>query len=373
MISQRKSTPLPKFSGHKKDYRAWNNMAYEKALTASYEDPQGLGILWFFGTDAAYLAADRAHGIVAGPFVPRPHPGARPATPVFANELELHTFNRTIADFERIENSHNNESRAVDEFRREFIENIPSLTLIEVKDPVHEYRRLTLREVHAFMDRKFLTLSPSDLSANLNQILIPYNFSNSAIDYTNLHREIHAVQVENNNPIPEFQKVKHFLQGLAPCGIFLNAIDIWQAADHTVAGQTFNGLATAITNFYRNLPSTMTSGSGGYTAAATPAPPAAALSGPPTAASAPPPTLESMAASLATMGAAMAAMQSFQQSQGQSKGGGTKRGGGGGGTKKTKYCWTHGRCKHASPMCNTQLPGHQVAATFANQMGGTSA
>jgi hypothetical protein len=36
------------------------------------------------------------------------------------------------------------------------------------------------------------------------------------------------------------------------------------------------------------------------------------------------------------------------------------------------YCWSHGACAHGSAQCNTQLPGHQTTATFANMQGGST-
>ena len=36
------------------------------------------------------------------------------------------------------------------------------------------------------------------------------------------------------------------------------------------------------------------------------------------------------------------------------------------------YCWSHGMCAHTSALCNNQLPGHQVAATFTNMLGGNT-
>ena len=36
------------------------------------------------------------------------------------------------------------------------------------------------------------------------------------------------------------------------------------------------------------------------------------------------------------------------------------------------YCWSHGACAHSSNLCNTQLPGHQTTATFANMQGGST-
>jgi hypothetical protein len=36
------------------------------------------------------------------------------------------------------------------------------------------------------------------------------------------------------------------------------------------------------------------------------------------------------------------------------------------------YCWSHGACAHSSAECNTQLPGHDTAATFHNMQGGST-
>ena len=36
------------------------------------------------------------------------------------------------------------------------------------------------------------------------------------------------------------------------------------------------------------------------------------------------------------------------------------------------YCWTHGICGHSSANCEAPAPGHQVAATFQNMMGGNT-
>jgi hypothetical protein len=36
------------------------------------------------------------------------------------------------------------------------------------------------------------------------------------------------------------------------------------------------------------------------------------------------------------------------------------------------YCWTHGGCGHTGAACTNQLPGHQIAATFQNKLGGNT-
>jgi hypothetical protein len=38
----------------------------------------------------------------------------------------------------------------------------------------------------------------------------------------------------------------------------------------------------------------------------------------------------------------------------------------------TKYCWTHGKCAHASARCNNQAPGHQSNATMENKQTGST-
>ena len=67
-------------------------------------------------------------------------------------------------------------------------------------------------------------------------------------------------------------------------------------------------------------------------------------------------------------------------SGGQGRGNGGRGRGGRGfpkgrGTRKrnTKfYCWTHGACAHTSKFCNYPAEGHQIEATFANKMGGST-
>ena len=48
------------------------------------------------------------------------------------------------------------------------------------------------------------------------------------------------------------------------------------------------------------------------------------------------------------------------------------RGGRRSGSAPRTYCWSHGACAHSSSQCNTQLPGHQSSATFANMQGGST-
>ena len=79
--------------------------------------------------------------------------------------------------------------------------------------------------------------------------------------------------------------------------------------------------------------------------------------------------------------------QNYNPQQGQYDGsGGHGRGNGGRGrggrglprgrgtrTRNTKfYCWTHGACAHTGKFCNYPAEGHQIEATFANKMGGST-
>ena len=52
--------------------------------------------------------------------------------------------------------------------------------------------------------------------------------------------------------------------------------------------------------------------------------------------------------------------------RGNPRGRGTRR-------RNTKfYCWTHISCAHTSKFCNYPAEGHQIEATFANKMGGST-
>jgi hypothetical protein len=41
-------------------------------------------------------------------------------------------------------------------------------------------------------------------------------------------------------------------------------------------------------------------------------------------------------------------------------------------TWATKYCWTHGKCAHASATCNNRAPGHVDSATMENKQSGST-
>ena len=375
---------LAAFSGKAVDYPRFN----QKAISFMIEvgegtDPQGLGLLHAFATPEFYAAHPRPDGIVAAVFVPRPDPGPRPDVPAFANQLAAMEFALDQAQHDHVKTSHTKEQSALVYAKKEYIKAIPALILEEICDPVHEFRQQTLRQIHAHMDARFLTLSPTDLSLNHDLLLAPFDpSSQSVVDYMALMRDVHATQLRNNNAVPEARKVLHLIQGLLPSGLYNLRIEIWTTALPLAAQQTFALLATAIREFEKNRAITATAKTAGFSAALVPATASAPVVHPD-------PAVAALIASQAILisgqtaaNAAIAGIQTILQGGGggggkgkKGGGGGGAGGGGGGGGARAEpiYCWSHGCLGHASSICTHPKVGHQVTATYYNQMKGKKA
>ena len=119
-------------------------------------------------------------------------------------------------------------------------------------DPIHVLRHLNLRQIFEFMDNTYFVMSPKDLSANLATLSIPFNPSDSILEYISLHRKQAAIQAANGSPISEAQRVSLFSEGIQPVGWYNNRVEIYRIAEPRVADQNFEALATAIIEFERN-------------------------------------------------------------------------------------------------------------------------
>ena len=384
---------LAAFSGKAVDYPRFN----QKAISFMIEvgegtDPQGLGLLHAFATPEFYAAHPRPDGIVAAVFVPRPDPGPRPDVPVFANQLAAMEFALDQAQHDHVKTSHTKEQSALVYAKKEYIKAIPALILEEICDPVHEFRQQTLRQIHAHMDARFLTLSPTDLSLNHDLLLAPFDpSSQSVVDYMALMRDVHATQLRNNNAVPEARKVLHLIQGLLPSGLYNLRIEIWTTALPLAAQQTFALLATAIREFEKNRAITATAKTAGFSAALVPATASAPVVHPDPAVAALIASQAILISGQTTANAAIAGIQTILQgggggggkgkkggggggAGGGGGGGGAGGGGGGGGARAEPiYCWSHGCLGHASSICTHPKVGHQVTATYYNQMKGKKA
>ena len=381
---------IKNFSGRQEEYAEWDRHCFNCAEGASPHCFQMMGLLGWFLTAINFLIPVRAVG-VAGVFVERPAPGARPILPNAPIAAEIGHFNYLLAIWNEIRLAHEGERSCLAKWTQKYINAIPEHCLAAIKDDVHHFRNLTLLQIHQHMDNQFLVMSPADLAANLSLLDIPFSFSNTVAEFIAMQRKIAGTQAANGQPISESRRTFLPKQAFLHPGVYNDRIFHWEIEADTVILQTFDGLATAILEFERNRVTSTVSAAAHYASSTIPS---HATSQPSTA-------LVQIQAQMATMAATMAAMQSHQQQQffqqkipyvgavtAQTGGGagGHKRlkaaGGGGfvprpagGGVAKGtfKYCWSHGACKHPSPACMTKSAGHQDAATFANQLDGTPA
>ena len=379
-----------KFSGNQADYEAFDRMVFNHLEGASPHCVQRMGLLGWYLTAANFLIPVRAVG-VAGPFVARPDPGPRPVLGAAPLGPAIGTFNYRLAIWNENRKCCDEELSFLARDKLAYIMAIPEWCLAGIKDDVHEFRNVTLLQLHNHMDGQFLVMSPADLAANLSLLDIPFSFANTVDEFIAFQRKTAGIQASNGQPISEARRTFLLKQAFLKSGVYNDPIFHWEIAAGTVLLQTFNGLATAITNFERNRIASTTTAAAHYASSITST----------HATSQPSTELIQIQAQMATMAATMAAMQSYQQQQflpqhnpyvgavtAQPGGGrgGQKRlkvGGGGGFVPKAagggiamgtfKYCWTHGACKHPSPACTNRRAGHQDAATFANQMKGTPA
>ena len=385
---------LTNFSGEQRDFAIFSQSILAKLKSASVLDPQVLGLLGFYLTPAEYLAEAREAGIVAAQFVPRPNPGPRPALAPGANQLAVSIHTLANNDFKQDLKDYRDEQMALSKAKMEIFAATPAKCVAVLKDPVTGFRNVTLRQYHEHMDMTYLIMSPADLADNFASLDLHYDETKPLSDFIASQREVHTIQLANNNPIAESRKVIALVRAMTPCGTFNTRIDLWKIEVPTVVLQTFDLLATALEEFDRNRSKTATTSGAGYSAAVHP-------------------SIASIQTQMATMTSTLAAVLAAQQkpqrgytNTGGSGGGGSTSGGGSGGSGsgggsggggssggggrgarpgrgggrgtgsrvgRWQYCWTHGAGGHKSAACTGKDIGHQDAASFANQLGGTPA
>ena len=377
-------TQFKRFDGKPENYIPFREWWINYFSVCSDYDPQGQGILGWVLSPQEYAQLVG----VNGPFAARINPGPRPILGAAPNAAAIGLHNDQVSIWEEQTKDFKGEQKAVAQGKIDFIDNVPDSCFLPIRHPIHILRHLTIQETFGHMDESYLIMSPKDLSANLATLSIPYNPSESILDYIALHRKQATIQAANGSLISEPRRVALFTEGLqSGCSIYNNRIEIYQIAEPRAADQTFEALAQAIIEFERNRSVSTTATAAGYAAAAQ--------------AHAPP----AMQKQLDTLTAAIVALQAqfngVQQQQngapaaptgkrirggghfggrGPSGGGGggggpTNGAGGGGGPggSNIAYCWTHGACHHVSSICKGKKPGHQDSATFSNQLGGKTA
>ena len=349
--------------------------------TTSTSCVQMMGNRGAFESPADFLLAPRPPGIIAGPFVPRPNPGARPilALPAGAPVAAIHTdtVNLWKEDMAR----YTQEVNSIRRVKMLILKSVPNHCIAALEDPVFQFQNVTLQQIRAHLDGQFLILPPSLILTIRNSLCIPWSPSESFAEFIGKHRKAQVILAANGQVVPEAFKFQWFEQCLIPSGVFDTRIAIYKIAFPDTLQQTFDTLAPVLLVYYLTLPATITAKAAGYAAAVS-----LVSSGSSGAQIHPDPVIAGILANLHSSNAAIQGIQSLLQGQPKTGGGGSSRkrigsGSGGAATNPTNgggptsppYCWTHGCIGHASPACLHKKPNHMDAATYTNQMKGKPA
>jgi hypothetical protein len=367
--------PCPQFDGSHENYLQFRNELLTWLQTTSNSCVQMMGNRGAFELPADFLLAPRPAGIVAGAFVPRPHPGDRPILPLPAGAPAVGIHNDLVNQWKENTTSYTQELNSTRKAILMILKAVPIHCIADLEDPVFQFQNVTLQQIRAHLDAQFLILPPSLILTIRNSLCIAWSPTEPFPEFVGKQRKAHAVLAANGQVVPEAFKFHDFEESLKPSGVFATRIEIYKIALPNTVQQTFDTLAPVLLTYYLTLPMSITAKAAGYAASVLSAVPApTSPSGPHIAPSAvhPDPVIAGIIANLHSSNAAIQGIQSLLQ--GQPKTGG---GGGGGGNKKraasTPYCWTHGCIGHASPACLHKKPNHVDAATYTNQMKGKPA
>ena len=371
-ITQLSIANFPTWDGNPATYLIFRSSLFTCLKNCSRFDPQGLGLLGEIEEPAAFLARPRRAGIVAAPYVARPHPGDRPVLPPNSIPAVVATHNDLVNMWKEDNIDHNGEQYLLDQAKHLLCKAVPDHCIAALKDPVEDYNNVLIMRIRRYLDLQFLILPPAIITANLALLEVPYSPSNSLAEYVGSIREIARILAANNCAIADTRLFLYLLHGVTPCGIFEMSIIYYRAERPNAVRQTFETFAATIIEFDRNRGPSTTAKAAGYVAAVASSTNSSSI----VSTVHPDPVVAAIISSLNTANAAIAGIQSILQSQQNPRGGKILKvagGGGGAGKLNPLYCWTHGAMTHPSHACLHKLINHQDGATYHNQMGGKKA
>ena len=336
------------FSGHSYDWHEFEVHLLQCANNASSLDQFGHGLLGFLLTDLEYHALDFPSQHVAANFIPIAHPGLEPILCANATALQVSTHVAHWNIWKHGIQQHQQQNAEVHSFKQQLLAALPLHVLTFLRSPLYGTLRLSLRDIYQRSKGKYGTMSAVDLNRNAGLLAIPYDSSTAVTDFLAVHRQSHTIAFLNGQPFAEAVKVKSLIDGLHACATFNGRIDAWVMQYPEVANQQFDSLATAIeAHAASRHPPRHSSAAMGYSASSVST------------------TVPDLATIVAAVQAAMktsapaahvprAPRPTLRHPIGSS------------------YCWTHGKCGHASNVCRNRSAGHQDLATANNRMGGAT-
>jgi hypothetical protein len=236
------------------------------------------------------------------------------------------------------------QQKALKTFKTALIQSLDeeALSLITEPPPFGTRRRsihfilTTLREAYGI-------LTAADLVQLKLRLRDPYPPATPIRDYIRKHRDVHHVCASAQQAMAEADKVQALRRGVKHVPMMATAVQHFVTMQPTVAGQSFDLLATLLGQAEDNGEPEPTTGTSGYAAASVNTPPV---------------TMADLDRKIAELRAEFLQVLAIAPDK----------------HKKlpTQYCWTHGACAHSSQACTYPAAGHVTTATASNPQGGAA-
>jgi hypothetical protein len=200
-----------------------------------------------------------------------------------------------------------------------------------IRDPQEMIKRL---------DSEYLLITQQDIDMMIATLCAPYNRAVDFKSFVMSHKEIHMALTKAGQPVPEYLKIRYMTEAIRNVPALQAAVDRYFDEVPDLNGQTYAGMAAKLTNFVANRSDCMTTVS---FAGAT----------------------STLQVQLDEARREINTMKKRLEELSLKPAGSTS-------TRAKQYCWTHGMKYHSSADCfeHARRPGHQVAATEGNKMGG---
>ena len=259
------------------------------------------------------------------PYVARAHPGPHPVLPANPTQVQVaQAIRQHTADAA----AHAAYVHHQNTLRNMFLSKVAAVHISELKDPLLGFANVSIRAMLNCMDRNFATVTPDELTANLDSLDAPYDGSKSLIGLWD--RQFLAQQfAAPHDAISEAMMVRKTIGVIDLLGVYPETIREWRILP--IAQQTWQELKTRFNTADREYRRQLTVAHQHYANQAVS-------------------TLSAEANSAATL----------RRSVPEPVWG---------------YCWTHGvnfSDNHTSLLCEHPAEGHVRSATFFNMQGGNN-
>lgn len=269
------------------------------------------------------------------PFVPQPHPGPKPGPASqawggwkYSSEL-----------YEREQG----ELRKATETLLSVLDTDTTNLFIDPAYPHLGAATRSLQWMLLTMEANYGALASIDVDAMRAHLDKPYVAGHNFVHFLTSHREAHIASAGAQAPLSEYDKVSKLKEALKPCGFFTTSLELFSQSYPRVADQTFERLASIVTNTYNSRDHMATTRSVGFAGAA-------------------------IATSMSTDALKALIQTTIRSEMQQAKLMTTATRPD---TKQHMYCWTHGpNLSHNGTECKWPAEGHIATATLGDQKGG---